>query len=53
MLMPRFYLCNYMVSFETIKVGLSSKDKFYSSLTGHRISDKNFEHAVNVGKDLG
>ena len=41
-----------MVSFEKIKVGLSSKDKFYSSLTGHRISNKNFEHIVNVGKDL-
>ena len=41
-----------MVSFEKIKVGLPSKDRFYGSLTGHGISDRNFEHVVNVWKNL-
>ena len=38
-----------MDSFEKLKA-LPSKDKFYSSLTQDGISDKNYEHVVNVWK---
>ena len=37
-------------SFEKFKEGLPSKDKFYNTLTNRAISDKNYEHVLNVWK---
>ena len=34
--------------FEKFKEKLSSKEKFYSSLTGRKITDKEYEHILNV-----
>ena len=31
-------------------IAFPNKDKFHGSLTGHGISDKNYEHVVNVRK---
>ena len=37
-----------MFGFEKFKEELASKEKFYSSLTGKTISDKEYEHALKV-----
>ena len=37
-----------MSDFETFKEQLPSKEKFYSSLTGKNISDKEYEHVLKV-----
>ena len=34
--------------FEKFKEELPSKERFYSSLTGRKIADKEFEHVLNV-----
>ena len=41
-----FYLYEYMGSFEKFKERLSSKEYFYSSLTGKKVSDKEYEHVL-------
>ena len=43
-----FYLYEYMTDFEKFKEQLSSKEKFYNSLTGSNISDKEYDHVLNV-----
>ena len=43
-----FYLCEYMNDFERFKEELPSKEKFYSLLTGKKISGKEYEHALKV-----
>ena len=43
-----FYPYEYMSSFEKFKEQLPSKEKFYSSLTGKNISDKDYEHVLCV-----
>ena len=37
-----------MNDFERFKEELPSKEKFYSLLTGKKISDKEYEHALKV-----
>ena len=37
-----------MSDFKKFKERLPSKEKFYSSLTGEDISDKEYEHALNI-----
>ena len=37
-----------MNDFEKIKEQLPNKEKFYSSLTGKKISDKEYEHVLKV-----
>ena len=37
-----------MTDFEKFKEKLSSKEKFYSSLTDKKISDKEYDHVLNV-----
>ena len=37
-----------MTDFEKFKEELPSKEKFYSSLTNIKITDKNYEHVRNV-----
>ena len=37
-----------MSDFEKFKEELPSKEKFYSSLTDRKISDKEYEHVLNV-----
>ena len=44
----RFYPYEYMSNFEKFKEELPSKEKFYSSLTDRKISDKEYEHILNV-----
>ena len=43
-----FYPFEYMSDFETFKEQLPSKEKFYSSLTGKNISDKEYEHVLKA-----
>ena len=43
-----FYPHEYMTDFEKFKEKLLSKEKFYSSLTGKKISDKEYDHVLNV-----
>ena len=43
-----FYPYKYMIDFEKFKEELSRIEKFYSSLTGRKISDKEYEHVRNV-----
>ena len=43
-----FYPYEYMDDFEKFKEELPSKEKFYSSLTGTKIKDKEYEHALNA-----
>ena len=43
-----FYNHEYMTHFEKFKEQLSSKEKFYSSLTGKRINDKEYEQVLKV-----
>ena len=44
----RFYLYEYMSSFEKFKEGLPSKEKFYSLLTGKKLVIKSNEHVRKV-----
>ena len=44
----RFYPYQYMSNFEKLKTELPSKEKFYSSLTNRKISDKEYEHVLIV-----
>ena len=37
-----------MSNFEKLKTELPSKEKFYSSLTHRKISDKEYEHVLIV-----
>ena len=37
-----------MGDFKTLKEELPSKEKFYSSLTGKKISCKEYDHVLNV-----
>ena len=39
-----------MSDFETFNGELPSKEKFYSSLTDRKISDKEYAHVINVWK---
>ena len=43
-----FYPYEYMNDFEKFKEDLPSKDKFYSSLAGKKISDKEYECVLKV-----
>ena len=43
-----FYPHEDMSDFERIKEELSSKEKFYSSLTDRNITDKEYEHVLGV-----
>ena len=43
-----FYSYEYMSDFENFKEGLPGKETFYSSLTGRKIIDKEYEHVLNV-----
>ena len=42
------YPYEYMSDFEKFEEQLPNKDKFYSSLTGHKISNKTYEHVHKV-----
>ena len=43
-----FFPYEYMSNFEKFKEQLPSKEKFYSSLTGKKISDKENDHVLKV-----
>ena len=43
-----FYPYEYPSGFEKYKEELSSNEKFYRSLRGKKISDKQYEHVLNV-----
>ena len=43
-----FYPYEYMSDFKKFKAQVPSKEKFYSSLTGKNISDKEYEHVLHV-----
>ena len=43
-----FYPYEYMSNLENFKEQLPSKEKFYCSLTGKKISDKEYEHVLQV-----
>ena len=43
-----FYSYEYMNDFKRFKDELSSKEKFYCSLMGKEISDKDYEHTLKV-----
>ena len=43
---------SYWDSFENFKEDLPSKDEFYNTLTNRAVSDKNFEHVLNVWKSF-
>ena len=43
-----FYSYDYMSNFEKFKEELPSKEKFYSSLSGKKSSDKEYEHVLKV-----
>ena len=43
-----FYPYEYMSDFEKFKEKIPSKEKFYSSLTGKTISDKEYDHVLKV-----
>ena len=45
-----FYPYEYMSDFEKFKEQLLSKEKFFSSLTGKKISDKEHKHFLSVWK---
>ena len=47
-----FYPYEYMSDFEKCKEELPSKEKFYSSLTNRKITDKEYEHVINVWKKI-
>ena len=46
----RFYPYEYMTDFEKFKEELPSKEKFYSSRTYRKVSDKEYEHVSCVWK---
>ena len=43
-----FCTYEYMTDFENFKEKLASKENFYSSLTGTKMSDKEYDHVLNV-----
>ena len=43
-----FYPYEYMSDFEKFEEELPSKGKLYSSLTDRKITDKEYEHALNI-----
>ena len=43
-----FYPYEYMSDFEKFKEELPKKENFYSSLTGKKINDKEYEHVLKV-----
>ena len=43
-----FYSYEYMSDFEKFKEQLPSKEKFYSLLTGKKITDKEYKHVLKV-----
>ena len=43
-----FYPYAYMKDFEKFREELPSKEKFYNALTNKRITDKEYEHLLNV-----
>ena len=43
-----FYPYEYMSDFEKFKEKIPSKEKFYSSLTGKTIRDKEYDHVLKV-----
>ena len=45
-----FHPQEYMKHFEKFKKKLPSKEKFYTSSTDRKISDKEYEHVLNVWK---
>ena len=47
-----FYPHEYMGNFEKFKEQLPSKEKFYSSLTSKKISDKKYEHVLQVSNNF-
>ena len=47
-----FYPDEYMIDFEKFKEKLPSKENFYSSLTGKKVSGKEYKHAFNVWKQF-
>ena len=47
-----FYSYEYMTDFEKFKEELPRKERFYSSLTDKKITDKKFEHILNVWKKV-
>ena len=46
----RLYPYEYMTDFEKFKEELPSKEKFYSSITHRKVSDKEYEHVSSVWK---
>ena len=46
----RFYPYEYLSDYEKFKEELRSKQRFYSSLTDRKITDKEREHVLNVWK---
>ena len=47
-----FYPYDYMSDFEKFKEEILSKEKFYSSLTYRKVSEKEYEHVLNVWKKI-
>ena len=47
-----FYPHEYISDFEKFNEKLPSKEKFYSSLTDRKISDKESEHVINVWRQF-
>ena len=47
-----FYPHEYISDFEKFNEKLPSKEKFYSSLTDRKISDKEPEHVINVWRQF-
>ena len=47
-----FHPYEYSSDFEKFKGELPSKEKFHSSLTGKKISDKEYKHVLNVWKKI-
>ena len=43
-----FYPYEHMSDFEKFEEELLKKEKFYSSLTNRKITDKEYEHVLNV-----
>ena len=43
-----YYPYEYMSDFEEFNKELPSKERFYSSLTNRKITDKTYEHVLNV-----
>ena len=42
-----------MTHFEKFKEELPGKEKFYNLLTDKKITDKKYEHIINVQKKIG